>query len=67
MMLIRSSLPSSNPVTLPDTVHLFFEAESKIEKIMKIRKITSQNKKNNICEICANMYTRTNELPNQRC
>ena len=32
MMLIRSSLPSSNPVTLPDTVHLLSEAESKTEK-----------------------------------
>ena len=34
-MLIRSSLPSSNPVTLPDTVHLMFEAEAKIEKSLQ--------------------------------
>ena len=32
MMLIRSSLPSNNPLTLPDTVHLLSEAESKTEK-----------------------------------
>ena len=32
MMLIRSSPPSSNPVALPDTVHLLSEAEPKNEK-----------------------------------
>ena len=31
-MLIRSSLLSSNPLTLPDTIHLLSEAESKTEK-----------------------------------
>ena len=49
MMLIRSSLPSSNPVTLPDTVHLLFEAEAKIEKITKIRKNHSKSSKKHIC------------------
>ena len=44
-MLIRSSLPSSNPATLPDAVHLLFEAEAKIEKS---RKSKNHSKKSEI-------------------
>ena len=35
MMLIRSSLPSSNPVTLPDAVCIAFGPEAKTEKSRK--------------------------------
>ena len=37
-MLMRSSVLSSNSVTLPDTVHLLSEAEPKIEKSLKKEK-----------------------------
>ena len=35
MMLVRSSLPSSNPVTLPDAVCIVSGPESKTEKSRK--------------------------------
>ena len=42
-MLIRSSLPSSNPVTLPDTVHLLSEAGQKPKNSKCTPKIGFQN------------------------